>query len=522
MKKRAAVLLTALFVGATSGVVARNDDPIASGAGPGAVSRPVPKLHAQITQGRPDTPDQPLQASGRTLVNDAEVFISVGTRKTEKLAIAFAQEYYRDFRSASAAFLGDGRWVALIGWTDRAGAPALLQELRQAGRIPYGSFTLTGNQVETITWSASKSLDREALRIPGNIRRSSILQGLGIAGTWGATPAACSAGFNRDDLLDGTLQIGARDFVWGSFGRCSLGSMVRVGGGLFVGASCGNGNSQEKFVLSLRRRGPKLEVITDPVKDSKIYYQFDWCPRQGVAAVRPGGAPQTPRVARAPDPPRASPPRAPGSEPSRKARSTGSGFFVSSAGHLVTNDHVVRTCEEVFVKGFGRAQVVRQDSQNDLALLKLRTEKAVPFLRMRTEPIQLGQEIVVFGYPLSSILNNGLNVTTGIISSETGMRNDQRMLQFSAAIQPGNSGGPVVDRTGNLVAVVRSKFSDKFALDRGNFVPQNLNYGIRTNILETFLNGNGVSIQKAPAGKERSVADLAAAAKAHTMLVTCH
>ncbi len=518
MKKLASILLMNIAVFASAAASAQNSNGIIVDGEPSSV------LHRNDVPVKPLSPmqHQPLQASARTLINSSEVFISIGTRKTEKLAISFAQEYFRDFRSASAAFLGDGRWVALIGWTDTASAPALMQQLRQAGRIPFGSFTLSADQIETVTWGAAKALNREALQIPSNIRRSSILQGLGIAGTWGATPAACTAGFNRDDLLEGTLQIGTRDFVWGSFGRCSLGSMVRVGGGLFVGASCGSGNDQEKFVLSLRRRGPKLEVITDPVKDSKIYYQFDWCPRQNTIIASRGSSPQSPRVARAPTPPRAASPDGSGTGPSNKPRSTGSGFFVSAAGHLVTNDHVVRNCGEVFVKGFGRAQIVRQDSNNDLALLRLKIIKPVHYLKVRTAPIQLGQEVVVFGYPLSSILNNGLNVTTGIISSETGMRNDQRMLQFSAAIQPGNSGGPIVDRAGNLVAVVRSKFSDKYALDRGNFVPQNLNYGIRTNILETFLSANGVVAQKAPVSQERSVADLAAAAKAHTMLVTCH
>lgn len=462
---------------------------------------------------------QPVQAPQPGLIDASEVFIAVGARKSETLAGMLAREYYRDFRSAAVALLRDGRWVALAGWTPRDASASLISTLSQAGRIPRTSFTVSGDEVSRIVWSAVSPATRDTLQIPANVRRSPILTGMGVTGSWAPTPAACARGFNREDLLEGTLKVEASGFVWGSFGRCSIGSVIRVGGGVFLGASCTDGRDQDRFVVSMRRRGPRLEVIIDPAKPNKLYYQLDWCARPGEAVARRSQPPGGTRVARAPDTPR---PAAGGDAPVRKAKSTGSGFFVSSAGHLVTNEHVVRKCEEVFVKGFGRAQVVEQDARNDLALLKLRPSKPVPFLKVRTAPVQLGQEVVVFGYPLSSILNNGLNVTTGIVSSETGIRNDQRMIQFTAAIQPGNSGGPVVDRSGNLVAVVKAKFSDKFALDRGNFVPQNLNFGIRTTILTRFLSDNGVTAQKADASAERSVADLTAAARMHTMLVTCH
>ncbi|MGE3246317.1 MAG: S1C family serine protease [Beijerinckiaceae bacterium] len=465
---------------------------------------------------------QHMQAAGSDIINANEVFVVIGIRKTQKDAIDLAQEYYRDFRSASAGILPDGRWVALAGWTQKASAEQLLQVLRYAGRLPYGAHTIDAKAIETVTWSATKSLARPALQIPANVRRTPLLNGMGIAGTWGASPGACNAGPDREDLLESPLRVSSRQMQWGSFGVCTLGSMVRFSGGVYVGATCGRGSDKETFVLSLRRRSAKLEVITDPHEPSKIYYQLDWCPRQGgqVARGNPGGS--GPRVATAPSNPSVPPRIADPNQPPGRPKSTGSGFFVASTGHLVTNQHVVRGCNSVYVKGFGKAEVLQEDARNDLALLKLRTSKPVPFLKIRTMPVQLGQEVVVFGYPLSSILNNGLNVTTGIISSETGMRNDTRMLQFTAAIQPGNSGGPVVDRAGNLVAVVRSKFSDKFALDRGNFVPQNLNYGIKTAILLTFLSNNGVTGQKASPTKDRTVADLAAAAKSHTMLVTCH
>ena len=69
--------------------------------------------------------------------------------------------------------------------------------------------------------------------------------------------------------------------------------------------------------------------------------------------------------------------------------------------------------DTVRVQGFGNARLVQADPDNDLALLKVEPQKPVPFLKVRTEPAKLGQDVVVFGYPLASFLDNGLNVTTG-------------------------------------------------------------------------------------------------------------
>lgn len=467
-----------------------------------------------------------MQARGTSIINNSEVFVAVGSRKTRAAAIRFAREYYRDFRSVAVTLLANGRWATLVGWVPRREANQLMQRLRFAGRIPNGSFTVSGGQIDTISWAAASPISRAKLRIPANIRQTSILRGMGIAGTWGASVAACRSGVRKDDLLESPLRLNGRQFEWGSFGRCQLGSMVRVSRGLFMDVKCPTGVNRGNFVISLRRRGAKLEVITDPTSRSKIYYQLRWCSAAGGVVSREPTR-RGPRVARVPNRRNATPSPRPGwrrgARPSRRARSTGSGFFVTPAGHFVTNEHVVRKCDEVFVKGFGQAQIIQKDAYNDLALLKLNAPKALPYVKVRSKPVQLGQEIVVFGYPLASILNNGLNVTTGIVSSETGMRNDKRMIQFSAAIQPGNSGGPIVDRSGNLVAVVKSKFSDRFALDRKNFVPQTLNFGVKVEVLSRFLSRNGVQSKKAPAAdKPRSVADLAATAKSHTMLVSCH
>lgn len=483
------------------------------------------------------------------VLGHAEQFLSIGVRNSREAAMIFAREYAADFPSISIARMADGNWAVFLGILANEDAPARLRTLKQAGRIPNGAAMVPGDKVDDIVWSPSGALDNETLQLSRNAPRTPLLNALGLVGKWAVSQRGCGDRQN-EDLLETELEIEPRAMRWGSFGRCEFGSIVRVGGGVFLDANCRRGDKRESFVLSLKREGQGLTAVTDPTEKNRLSYSMQACGRAPVAlgpSTPPPGQAQPPQPAGRTGPAatpsdknpaggrveRAGIPGAPSQPPSTvpparppsgdaKPKSTGSGFFVSDAGHIVTNEHVVNECRSIVVKGFGAARLVKMDADNDLALLKVELQKPAAFLKVRTEPARLGQDVVVFGFPLSSVLDNGLNVTTGIISSEIGLHNDKRMLQFTAAIQPGNSGGPVVDRTGNLIAVVRSKFSDKFALERGSFVPQNLNYGIKTDVLLRFLNDNGVTPQIENAQKDRTVAELAATARDHTLLVSCH
>src|SRR5262249_21842283 len=157
-----------------------------------------------------------------------------------------------------------------------------------------------------------------------------------------------------------------------------------------------------------------------------------------------------------------------------KEISSGSAFVVSHKGHLLTNDHVVSDCALVEIGGVGTAAVVSRDRGNDLALIQTKTQSGMELepLKVRSKSSRLGEEVIALGYLLRGVLGDGLNVTTGTISALSGIKNDSTRLQFTAAIQPGNSGGALVDRTGAVVGVVSSKLSDLAALGGGGFVPQ--------------------------------------------------
>ena len=135
--------------------------------------------------------------------------------------------------------------------------------------------------------------------------------------------------------------------------------------------------------------------------------------------------------------------------------SSGSGFAVSSNGHVITNHHVIEGCQKVKIHHNGRsipATVVTFDPQNDLALLKgdFRPSTVLP---LSTNSPELLQDVYVAGYPFGRRISTGVKVTKGIISSLTGIGNNFSNIQIDAALQPGNSGGPILDDKGNVVGV---------------------------------------------------------------------
>ena len=109
----------------------------------------------------------------------------------------------------------------------------------------------------------------------------------------------------------------------------------------------------------------------------------------------------------------------------------------------------------------------------------------------------------------------------GIVSSLSGLRNDTRFLQISAAVQPGNSGGPLFDTSGQVVGVVSAKL-DPFRIARVTVtIPENVNFAIKTGMLRDFLDNSVVPYQTADAKSELTTPDIARNARAFTLLVIC-
>jgi S1-C subfamily serine protease len=134
--------------------------------------------------------------------------------------------------------------------------------------------------------------------------------------------------------------------------------------------------------------------------------------------------------------------------------------------------------------------------------------------------VNSGDQVVAIGYSLHGLLTSDLTVTTGIISSLAGLRNDTRFLQISAPVQPGNSGGPLHDNSGNIVGVVTAKLDALRAVKATGDIPQNINFAIKTGALRDFLDNSAVPYQTAEPGSEMKTADIAGAARTSIMLIS--
>ena len=136
------------------------------------------------------------------------------------------------------------------------------------------------------------------------------------------------------------------------------------------------------------------------------------------------------------------------------------GFFVSDAGYLVTAHHVIADFPDIRVvmspRRVLRAKTVKINKESDLALLKV--DAITPFVYLsHSNGVPAGMDVITMGYPQVSVLGITTKITRGIVNSERGMRDDPTSFQFSAEVQKGNSGGPLIGPGGMVVGVVRSK-----------------------------------------------------------------
>ena len=224
-------------------------------------------------------------------------------------------------------------------------------------------------------------------------------------------------------------------------------------------------------------------------------------------------------------PPNAAPANAAAPKQSKSATQTGTGFVISSNGHVVTNQHVIDGCGEITGNLSGEAplklRLVSSDETNDLALLQAPSPfKEVAVIRANS--VQTGEGVIAIGYPYRGLLTSDFTVTTGIVSSLSGIFNDTRHLQISAAVQPGNSGGPLLDFTGAVVGVVAAKLDAiKVARATGN-LPENINFAIKTGALRDFLDNSAVMYRDTERRESnRETAEVAKKARGFTLLISC-
>lgn len=186
-------------------------------------------------------------------------------------------------------------------------------------------------------------------------------------------------------------------------------------------------------------------------------------------------------------PPRAlSSPPLESSSPQVKAKdkiSIGTGFFITDNGYLITSNHVINKFSSLFVifpdSRKLPAKLIRFDEVNDLALLKVDAITSFLYLS-HSQGVPAGMEVVTIGYPHVGIQGFAPKITQGIVNSPSGLKDDKNSFQFSAEVQKGNSGGPLIGPGGTVVGVVRSKLNALLMSQNTNDLSQNVNFATKS------------------------------------------
>ena len=168
--------------------------------------------------------------------------------------------------------------------------------------------------------------------------------------------------------------------------------------------------------------------------------------------------------------------------------SSGTAFFISNKGYLLTNNHVVEGCTLSKISYKNKeydTKLIATDKTLDLALLKAEL-KPKTFINFSKDEAKKLDTIYVAGYPLGKGLSDDLKINPGSVSSLKGFEDNSNEIQIDAPINPGNSGGPIINENGELVAIAVAGMTDA----------QNINFGIKSSAAELFLKSNNINVDK--------------------------
>ena len=168
-----------------------------------------------------------------------------------------------------------------------------------------------------------------------------------------------------------------------------------------------------------------------------------------------------------------------GSEPVSSA----SGFFVSSDGYVITNNHVIEGARQIFVSTYEgdrlKATIVSQSKSTDLALLKIPYSTDAYLMLATANSAEIGDKVFTVGYPSTNILGRDAKYSEDVINSLSGVEGDATFLQISVPVQPGNSGGALVNREGQVIGVVTASAAIATFIQATGTLPQNVNWAVK-------------------------------------------
>ena len=179
----------------------------------------------------------------------------------------------------------------------------------------------------------------------------------------------------------------------------------------------------------------------------------------------------------------------------KEMTSSGTGFLITKNGYIITNNHVIENARSIKITGLNgdyhtsyKATVEITDPHNDLAILKIKDDKFKSLVNIpysfNFTTANVGENCFVLGYPLISSMGTDIKLTTGVISAKTGYGGNTAEYQISAPVQPGNSGGPLFDKNGNIIGVVKAKHTEA----------ENAGYAVKSSYIRNLVELLPISI----------------------------
>ncbi len=170
---------------------------------------------------------------------------------------------------------------------------------------------------------------------------------------------------------------------------------------------------------------------------------------------------------------------------------SGSGFFITSSGYIISNNHVIEGCRKVTLTHNGQevsAHVIASDIKNDLAILKANV-RPNRFFKLSQEDAKLLDNVIIAGYPLGKRVSAAIKTSKGSVTSLAGYGDNYSNFQTDAALNQGNSGGPIMNGSGNIIGVAVANYGKQAGVESFNF-------GIKSSTVKTFIESNDIKYSK--------------------------
>ena len=212
--------------------------------------------------------------------------------------------------------------------------------------------------------------------------------------------------------------------------------------------------------------------------------------------------------------------------PTGRPSASGTGFVVAP-GRIMTNNHVVAECDRTVARNAAgvrvNARVLATDTRRDLAVLAVPQDLG-PALAFRADPaVRRGETVVIYGFPLYGLLSSGPTLTTGVLSALSGIKDSSLNFEITAPVNPGNSGGPLLDDHGNVIGVVVAKINTmRLAQLTDGDIAQNINFAVKgTEALAFLQSQNVVPRTTTSLNAIKNPADIGDIANPSTMFLEC-